>query len=139
LAVLDILARANTPQELADHLPMALACVEHAKRDLKVGHVPSEDLIVTQKLSRELDGYRTPSPAAHAAQQLQAAGSQVAPGQSMRFLYTRGRPGVHAWELPEALEPGRLDVKRYCVLLDRAMQTVLEPFQDLMVPAQRLL
>jgi hypothetical protein len=56
----------------------------------------------------------------------------------MRFLYTRGRPGVHAWELPEALEPGRLDVNRYCALLDRAIRTVLEPFGEMMVPAPRL-
>ncbi|NUQ86149.1 MAG: hypothetical protein HUU11_15695 [Anaerolineales bacterium] len=42
-------------------------------------------------------------------------------------LCTHGGSGVHAWELGEALDPGRLDTKRYFKLLDRALQTVLDP------------
>lgn len=127
LAVLEILAKADTPQEWAKHVPDVLAFVEHAKQKLKVGHVPYEELIVKQKLSRELEGYKSPSPAAHAALQLQAIGRQIAPGQSVQFLFTRGGSGVQAWELGEVLESGRLDTKRYCTLLDRAIRTVLDP------------
>lgn len=57
-----------------------------------------------------------------------ATGREMSPGQSVQFLFTRGVPGVHAWELAEGLNPDRLDVKRYCALLDRAMRTVLDPF-----------
>ena len=45
---------------------------------------------------------------------------------------------VSAVELGEALPPGRLDTKRYYRLLDRAMQTVLDPCRPLLVP-ERLL
>lgn len=127
LAVLNILAQADAPDELTDHIPTALAWVERAKRDLKAGRVLLEDLVVRQKLSRVLDGYKSPSPAARAALQLRAAGREMAPGQSVQFLFTRGAPGVHAWELAESLDSGRLDIKRYCALLDRAMRTVLDP------------
>lgn len=126
LAVLDILAQANSSEELVGYVPTAMAHIERKKRDLRSGRVPLEELIVRQKLSRVLDGYKSPSPAARAARQLQAIGREIAPGQSIEFLFTRD--GVHAWELGETLDVRRLDVQRYCALLDRAMQTVLDPF-----------
>jgi DNA polymerase elongation subunit (family B) len=86
-----------------------------------------EELVIRQKLSRTLDGYKSPSPAARAALQLQAIGRQVTPGQSIEFLFTRGGDGVQAWELDEALDTRRLDTKRYFKLLDRAIRTVLDP------------
>jgi DNA polymerase-2 len=138
LAALEILARANTPHEFADRVPDVMALVERAKRELRTGHVPLDELIVRQKLSRTLDGYKSPSPAARAALQLQSKGRQLAPGQSMEFLFARNASGVHAWELEEALDSGRLDTKRYCNLLDRAIQTVLDPCRYL-VATERLL
>ena len=56
LVVLEILAKADTAQELAECLPDVLNLVARAKRDLKGGRVHLEELVVTQKLSRELDG-----------------------------------------------------------------------------------
>ncbi len=138
LATLEILAQADTPQEFAECVPDVKAFVEHAKRELRSGHVPLDELIIKQRLSRSLDGYRSPSPAARAALQLQAQGRQFAPGQSIEFLFTRSGSGVHAWELEQALDPGRLDTKRYFRLLDRAIQTVLDPCKPYLVP-ERLL
>jgi DNA polymerase-2 len=138
LAVLEILARADTPQELADCIPDVQAVVERARHDLKAGRVPYEELIVRQKLSRVLEGYKSPSPAARAALQLQTTGRHLAPGQSVEFLFTRGGAGVQAWELGDMLKPGRLDTQRYCTLLDRAVQTVLDPCKS-KHPEKRLL
>ncbi|RJP48357.1 MAG: hypothetical protein C4583_14440 [Anaerolineaceae bacterium] len=138
LAVLEVLARANTPHEFANRIPEVMALVERAKRELRTGRVSLEELIVRQKLSRTLDGYKSPSPAARAALQLQTKGRQLAPGQSMEFLFACNASGVHAWELEEALDPGRLDTKRYFRLLDRAIRTVLDPCRPLLVP-ERLL
>jgi DNA polymerase-2 len=128
----------DTPKEWAKRVPDVLAFVEYAKHNLKAGRVPHEELIVRQKLSRGLEGYKSPSPAARAALQLQAIGRQIAPGQSVQFLFTRGGSGVQAWELGEALDPGRLDTKRYCTLLERAIRTVLDAGQSLCIP-ERLL
>jgi DNA polymerase-2 len=139
LKVLEILARANTPREFADRVPDVMNLVEDAKRELRIGRVPLEELVIRQRLSRTIEAYKTPSPAARAAQQLQEAhGRQFAPGQSLEFLFARNGIGVHAWELEEALDPGKLDTKRYYRLLDRAIQTVLDPCKPLLVP-ERLL
>jgi DNA polymerase-2 len=138
LATLEILAQADTPDELANRVTHVLAYVEHAKRNLRAGRVPLEELVVRQKLSRTLDGYKSPSPAARAALQLQAIGRQLAPGQTIEFLFTRGGKGVQAWELNEALNPDRLDIKRYYTLLDRAIRTVLDPCKS-RCPEKRLI
>ena len=60
----------------------------------------------------------------------------VRPGQRVRFLYTLGKPGVSAWDVPASqTAPGRPDIRsidlpRYRVLLQRAIQTVLAPIQQ---------
>ena len=129
LKALEVLAQADSPREFADYVPDVMKFVEHAKRELRAGRVPMDELIIRQRLSRAIEAYRTPSPAARAARQLQEHGRQFAPGQSMEFLFARNASGVHAWELEEALNPGRLDTERYCRLLDRAMRTVLNPLK----------
>jgi DNA polymerase-2 len=136
LKTLEILARANTPCEFADRIPDAMALVEGAKRDLRIGRVPLEELVVRQRLSRAIEEYKTPSPAACAARQLQTHGRQFAPGQSLEFLFARNASGVHAWELEEKLDSGRLDTKRYFRLLDRAMQTIFNPVRSHLIEEQ---
>ncbi len=136
LKALEVLAGANTPHEFADRIPDVMALVEGAKRDIRIGRVPLEELVIRQRLSRTIEAYKTPSPAARAARQLQAYGRQFAPGQSLAFLFTRNATGVHAWELNETLDSGRLDTKRYCKLLDRAMQTILDPVRSHLMEGQ---
>jgi DNA polymerase-2 len=138
LKALEILAQANSPREFADRIPDVIRLVEGAKRDLQLGCVPLEEFVIRQRLSRSIETYKTPSPAARAARQLQAHGRQFAPGQSLEFLFARNASGVHAWELEEALDSGKLDTKRYYKLLDRAIQTLLEPYKTGHLPNRLL-
>lgn len=124
LKALEILAQADSPQEFAECVPDVMKFVEHSKRELRAGRVPIDELIIRQRLSRAIEAYKTPSPAARAALQLQEQGRQFAPGQSLEFLFARNASGVHAWELDETLDSGRLDRKRYCRLLDRSVDTI---------------
>lgn len=101
--------------------------MERAKHNLRAGRVPVEDLIITQRLSREVDAYKSPSPAARAARQLVEMGTKVAPGQSMQFIYTLRKPGVWVYGAKEFNEK-TLDVEEYSKLLQRAAMTILEPF-----------
>jgi DNA polymerase-2 len=110
------------------YLPGVLALLRRTLAALRAGRLPLEQLLITQKLSRALDEFRTPSPVAHAVTQLHAAGKLTSPGQKVRFLYTRGEPGVHAWNLPRPPDPASVDVERYSELLLRAATTLLEPF-----------
>jgi DNA polymerase elongation subunit (family B) len=89
--------------------------------------VALERLIVSQKLSRTLEEYRAPSPAARAAAQLRAVGKTLKPGQCVRFLYVYGAEGVYAWDLPQPPSPAMIDVPRYVELLLRAVSTLLQP------------
>ncbi len=89
--------------------------------------VPLEDLLVTQKLSRTLDEYHSPSPAARAAAQLEQVDKHLRPGQRVRFIFTLGEPGVAAWDLPRLPDLEAIDVPHYTELLLRAVATVIQP------------
>ena len=126
--MLRCLARAENPDQLREKVASVVALLREHLRALKDGRVPLEDLLVGKKLSKELEGYRVPSPGARAAMQLLAAGKSVRPGQRVRLLFTRGNPGVHAWNLPKAPELAALDTDYYEELLLRAASNLLQPF-----------
>ncbi|MGD0878104.1 MAG: hypothetical protein ABSA01_08165 [Anaerolineales bacterium] len=48
----------------------------------------------------------------------------------MRFLYTLGEPGVCAWDVPDQPDTRCIDVARYQILLQRAVETVLAPIEQ---------
>jgi DNA polymerase II len=128
--ILEILAQAQDADHLKDVLPEAQDFVRRQLDALRAGRVPIESLLVSQKLSRELSEYSSPSPAARAVRQMQEAGKTVRPGQRVRFLFTLGKPGVRAWDVPDQPDARCIDVPRYRSLLTRAVQTVLAPIQQ---------
>lgn len=124
--MLAILARAPSADDLPEYIPLALALVDKKIRELREGRIPLEDLLVTQKLSRELESYRIPSPAARAALQLVDAGRHISAGQSVRFVFTRGKPGVKAWDMSEPFDQRTLDISRYKQLITRGADAILK-------------
>jgi len=130
VGILEILAKAPDADGLKDVLPKAQAFVDKQLTALRKGQVSLEKLLVSQRLTREVGEYSAPSPAARAVKQLQAAGRTVRPGQRVRFLFTLGKPGVHAWDVPDQPNPRSVDLPRYRTLFDRAVQTVLAPIQQ---------
>ncbi|HHY88717.1 MAG TPA: hypothetical protein GYA06_07355 [Chloroflexi bacterium] len=127
MRLIEIFAKAGSAEELPDYLNEALNSLHRDLTALSEGRVPLEELLVTQRLSRALDRYTSPSPAARAALQLrQVTGREMRPGQKVRFLFTRGEPGVHAWDLPEPPDPRQIDRERYRELALRAAREVLE-------------
>ena len=125
LKALEILAQADSPQEFAEYVSDVMKVVEHAKWELRSGRVSIDELIIHQKLSRRVEAYMTPSPVARAARQLQSHGRQLSPGQSMEFLFVRNLSGVHAVEFGIPTDHQSINFKRYCRLLDRAIQSVV--------------
>ncbi len=122
------LAQAPSVDELTEYMPGALELFRRRLHALREGRVPLDQLVVGQRLSRELDLYVTPSPAARAAMQLREIGKLLGPGQKVRFLIVRGDPGVHAWDLPYRPDPRSIDRAAYRVLFLRAVRTLLQPF-----------
>ena len=128
LAVLQCLAQAKTLEQVREYLPKAGEIVEKAKRDLHAGRLPPDELVISQRLSRAVEDYKSPSPAARAAQQMIDNGISVAPGQVMRFVLTRGKPGVWALGCGE-LDGRTVDVGRYVKVLIRAVGSILDVFE----------
>ena len=122
------LARAENAADLARPVAAAVLALRRGLWRLRSGGVPLDQLLVGQKLSRKLEAYTTPSPSARAAQQLQEVGKILEPGQRVYFLWLRGRPDVHAWDLPRPPAYARLDLERYTELALRAAEAVLHPF-----------
>ena len=114
--VLNILATGEHPME---KLTAARAFVDRQLRRLKEGRVPLPELLVAKKLSREVEAYKVPSPAAQAAIQIQEQGGDVRPGLRVRFWFVYG--GVKVRDVT----PREIDVKRYRRLLTLATDEVL--------------
>lgn len=126
-SILDMMAKEFDPGKLAERLPEVLIFIRGRLKALKSREVPLEELVVTQTLSRELDGYSVLSPLASAARQLQIQGKTIKMGQRIRFIYIGPAPGVHAWGLPNGPDPRKVDVLRYRELVLRAAHEILQP------------
>jgi DNA polymerase II len=134
---LNILARCPDEECLGEYLDRIQALAARCLDDLRHERIPPKKLVIRQTLSRAVNEYKVPSPAAMAAGQLEQAGKFLRPGQIVRFIYTLGEPGVRAWDLLEAFNPRIIDISPYKILLDRAMETILKSFgveKDLQLP-----
>jgi DNA polymerase-2 len=128
MEVLEWLAQAPSVDELPQYMPGAIELLRRRLHALHGGRVPLDQLVLGQRLSRELDLYVTPSPAAKAARQLREIGKNLGPGQKVRYLLVRSADGVHAWDLPDKPDPRLIDHAAYRVLYLRAVRTILQPF-----------
>jgi len=128
LEMLNLLGCATSIEQIQVQLPKALNLLRARLNDLRAGRIPLHQLVVSQRLSRELEKYKTPSPAARALAQLNTVEKDRRPGQRVRFLYVRTGVGVYAWDLPEKPDPHTIDVAYYRKLLIRAAGTILQPF-----------
>jgi DNA polymerase II len=122
------LAGGQSPDDLKRQVPEAVDILRRRLAALRAGRVPLTELLVGKKLSKELAGYRVPSPGARAAMQLQTAGKSIRPGQRVKLIFVRGQYGVHAWDLPHPPDPAAVDVDHYQKLLLRAASNLLQPF-----------
>ena len=125
--ILRFLAALPEERPLADALPDIVSHLRGVIVALRGGRLPPETLLVTHRVSRLPGEFRAASPAARALRQLAVHGHERRPGQRIQFIYTRGDPGVYAWDLPEAFNPATVDVARYSDLLIRAAHTILQP------------
>lgn len=127
LALLECIGQAGSLLQVKNYLPEAIKILKKAQVDLRSGRVAVDDLVVRQRISKSVEEYRSLSPTARAARVLAESGRAVSPGQNIRFVYTRGKPGVWPLELG-VLDPRRVDLDRYSMLLEKSAETVLDVF-----------
>jgi DNA polymerase elongation subunit (family B) len=125
--IIQILAKEKDVTKLAGLLPEALEMVQAKLSSLKNKEIPAEELVITQTLSRDLEGYSVLSPVAVAARQLYAHRKTIGMGQRVRFIHTSPGSSVYAWGLPYPIDPRVINVGKYKELVLRASHEVLEP------------
>lgn len=96
--------------------------------ELRSYQVPIAQLVMSVNVSKPPNEYKVRSGAAVAGRQLEDEGRTISAGQTVKFVYVKGFPRVHAWDLQEKFDPRRLDLDRYCELIVRMASDLLEPF-----------
>jgi len=91
----------------------------------------ARDLIVTKRLSKDIEDYKQKVSQVIAAEQLLKEGVEVSAGKNVSFLFTSAKSKryerrVKAEELIE--EENNSDVKKYLLLLYSAASNILSPF-----------
>ncbi|MDX1378214.1 MAG: DNA polymerase domain-containing protein [Anaerolineales bacterium] len=127
MQILHTLAKSTDANSLKDCLPEIRKLVCKQQRALRSGRIPPEKLVIHQVVSRKLEEFKTPSPVSTVLEQLNSTGKSLRPGQSVRFIYTLGVPCARAWDLPFTFDMRTVDIPRYRRLLNRAVDSVMEP------------
>ena len=128
MQILQLLAQAKDVASMKEYYPEIFEYILQLVKKLKQGQIALEELVITQRLSRDLSQYRMPSHAAQAGQQLFDSGADVRAGSKVPFIYVKGKPRVLAWDLAEEMDGYEVDIAHYLYLLEDAIKTVLVPF-----------
>ncbi len=123
--LLQLLAAVPEGWPLDSALPGIVAHLKEISNDLRAGRIPLEEMLVSQRLSRDLSEYRLPSPAARAAVQLARMDKPMSAGQVVHFLYVKGGSGVLAWRTGIPFSYQAVDADMYLKLLVRAVSNVV--------------
>ncbi len=123
MAMIQILAEGCDASEFRALIPQAIAYAQERLRQLRSGEVPLNELLVSHRLSMQLEDYKVRTVAVRAATQLTRAGVHLSPGQKVHFLYTPGEEKARAWELIEDSPP--YDREAYTELFLRAVENLL--------------
>jgi DNA polymerase elongation subunit (family B) len=115
-------------RNLISLLPKAIDMMRRNIEVLYQGKVSPSDLIVTRRLSREVDDFKGNSESASAAKQLLAHHRAVQVGQKLEYIYVCDKkPGVRVVDHRHWPEDQMIDKRRYCELLMRAIYQLLSP------------
>ncbi len=125
LGMLEILADGRDASGFRARLPDALAFARSRLVSLRAGQVPGRQLVVVHRLSRRPEEYTVRTAAARVAQELEAQGVELYPGERLNFLLVPGPEKARAWELIDGEIP--YDRAAYTELMLRAIDSVVAP------------
>jgi DNA polymerase elongation subunit (family B) len=131
MEMIKALSSADNARSFVEKIPDALEVIKEYRKKLLNGEIPVWDLIVTKRLSKDLEDYTQKVSQMIAGEQLKKEGFEVSAGKSVRFLFTsaknkRYRRRVKARELIE--ESTNPDVRKYLLLLYLVASNILSPF-----------
>jgi len=131
MEMINALSSADDAKGFVEKIPDALEVVKEYRKKLLNDEVPVWDLIITKRLSKDLEDYTQKVSQMIAGEQLKKEGFEVSAGKSVKFLFTsaknkRYRRRVKAKELIE--ETTNPDVRKYLLLLYSSASNILSPF-----------
>jgi DNA polymerase-2 len=131
MEMLHVLAKASGIEEAKEMVPDCVSIFERYAGSLARGEVPAEELVINRSLSKAPSEYVSDTLEASAAMNLEEAGLELHPGQSIGYVIadydSRGRKYR---TVPAALlDAGSgYDRGRYVELLSEAAASILQPF-----------
>jgi len=128
--MIDLLARADDPDEFAAMAPRALEALRARADQLRAGDVPPDALLFTTSPSKELDEYQQMNVSAAALHQLREEGVADRPGRAVQYLVSDAsssdwRRKVLIRERLDLFEG--YDLAHYLKVLARAGEALLSP------------
>jgi len=126
--IINLLISEPDGRKLIKVLPGAVNLMRRNIDKLYQGKVLPSDLIITRRLSRDLDKFKSISDSASAARQMLAHDCSVQAGQKIEYIRILGEEsGVQAVDYHHWPEDRNIDKQYYCELLSRAVYQLLFP------------
>lgn len=127
MELLHCFTKVKEGQPLEHAIAPALELLQNRAQQLRDGSIALDDLVVAQRLSRDIAQYRQPSPAAKAAAQLHMLQKPISAGQVVHFLFVKNSPGVLAWRAGAPFDYHQINLREYLKLMARAASNILFP------------
>jgi len=124
--MLDRLALGEDADGFRHRIPEALDVLDSFVQDLRNMETPLEKLVLSKRITRELNEYRQKNDQFRALCQLEDQGFRTPPGEAVEFIMIKGKE-VKVAQFLEGDE--EYDVGRYEELLFRAAGELLSPFE----------
>ncbi len=130
--ILDIMSEANSIKEVKDLMPKIRNIFQMHLELLKYKKVPINDLVLTKRISKNVDEYENRNTVElDALLQLKNAGKSLKAGQILKYVITDYyRKNSRKRSIPFELVNSKTvyDAKRYSELLAETCNSVMEPF-----------
>ncbi len=127
LDLLTCLAGAEDIDEMHQMIPQLLDIVKEYVEQLQNGDVATENLVITQNISRSADEYQQQCSQAIAAELAIRYGQDLQPGQPVTYVHidAKARHPLRRVALPHTAAAAHYDKTKYTELLLRATDTLL--------------
>ena len=130
-AMIEKLAPARSLEEFMERIPEALSAMQQFAWRLAEGRVDVGELAITKRLSKRPSEYAYSVMQAIAARQLEKAGYELHPGQTVSYIITdagSSRPYERVLALPLVKGKAKYDGQAYLNMLVSAAETLLSAF-----------
>ncbi len=124
--MLDRLAMCKDSKEFIATIPEVLDIVGHYVETIRSGSVPLEKLVITKRVSKEVEEYTQNNESLEALRQMKRNGFSVPPGEAIEYVMLSGEERVKVAKFLDGDEA--YDPEKYVEMALRAASELLVPF-----------